>query len=79
MIGGFIYELGIGVGANLLTLLLVVLIRFWSKTWNQECLEFFGVQKRRRLNVYYGCDASIGTGWVGAHESQETSRFAELF
>jgi hypothetical protein len=78
MIVGFIYELGIGVGANLLTLLLVILIRFLSKGWNQKCLRFFGVYKRRRLNVYYGC-ASIGTGWVGARESQETSRFAELF
>src|SRR5438046_1970627 len=78
MIVGFISELGIGVGANVLTLLLVILIRFLSKLWNQKCLRFFGVYKRRRLNVYCGC-ASIGTGWVGARESQEASRFAELF
>jgi hypothetical protein len=77
-VAGLTYELLVGVVANGLTLLLVVLIRFFSKAWNVRCLRFFGVQKRRRLNVYYGC-IPVGTNLVGARESQETNRFAELF
>jgi hypothetical protein len=73
------YELFIGVCANLLTVFLVILIRFASKGWKLRCVRFFGVGKRRRLNVYYGCDISIGTGFVGLWESQEAVRFAELF
>ena len=81
-LAGLTYDLFVGIVANALSVLLIVLfsvlLRFASKFWNLRCLRFFGVEKRRRLNVYYGC-ASVGTGWVGARESQETSRFAELF
>ena|SRR5438876_2652575 len=77
-IAGFKYDLFVGVAANGLSLALVLLIRVASKRWNRKCAQFFGVQKRRQLNVYYGC-ISVGTGLVGARESHEVIRFAELF
>jgi len=75
-IAAFTYDLFAGVAANALTLALVLLSRVASKAWTRKCARFFGVQKRRQLDIYYGC-FSVGTGLVGAVESQET--ITELF
>ena len=73
------YDLSVGIAANVLTVVLAILIRFgFSQFWDVRRTRFFGVQKRRRLNVYYGC-IPVGSNLVGAVESQEAKRFAELF
>ena len=78
-IAGLGYDVSVGIGANVSTVGLAVLIRFgFSQFWDVRRKRFFGVQKRRRLNVYYGC-IPVGANLVGAVESQEAKRFAELF
>jgi hypothetical protein len=71
-------DIGIGILANVLTIGLALAIRLLSRLLNRRQLRFFGVHKTRRFTVYCGC-IPVGSNLVGAAESQEANRFAELF